>query len=102
MQREEAEVVIETCLEAVNEQFVLPLMLALGTLTAAACRDRETGSQIAAALRRQAASCPPDVAGRTLLESLAQLADGPASPDPAAAADALRRALRLIPGGRRD
>ncbi len=94
------EVIIEGCLEAVHEQYVLPLTLALGTLTAAACRDPDSARQIADALRQQAESCPPDVAGRTLLTALAGLADGPRPLEPDAVQDALRRSLRLIPGGR--
>lgn len=102
MNREEFEAIIEACLEAVHEQYAMPLTLALGTLTAVACRDPEVAKAVAATLRQQAASCPPDVAGRTLLEALAALASGPAPADPAAAAAALRTALRLIPGGKKD
>lgn len=102
MEREEAEVLIETCLEAVHEQYVLPLTLALGTLTAAACRDPDSARQIAAALHQQAQTCPPDVAGRVLLQGLAELAGGPLPPDSDAVQDALRSRLRLIPGGRQD
>ena len=102
MERGLAEAIIETCLEAVHEQYVLPLMLALGTLTAAACRDRESARQIAEALRSQADSCPPEVAGRQLLQLLAELAGEPMPPDPSAVRDALRSQLRLIPGGRKD
>lgn len=90
------EIIIKGCLEAVSEQYVMPMMLALGTLTAAACRNPEAAAEVAAALRQQAASCPPDVAGRTLLEALAGLAAGPASPDPSAVQFALRRHLRLV------
>lgn len=102
MNREEAEVIIETCLEAVHEQYVVPLTLALGALIVVACRDPDAAQQVAATLRKQAESCPPDVAGRLLLQRLAALADGPRPTDPAAAQAAVRKALRLIPGGRTD
>ena len=102
MDAEKAEAIIETCLEAVFEQYVVPLTLALGTLTATACRDLRLADEIAVALRQQAASCPPDVAGRTLLEALAALASGPAPSGPAAAAAALRKSLRLIHGGKKE
>lgn len=100
MKSDEAELIIEACLRAVSEQYVMPLALALGTLTAAVCRDREMAAAVADVLRKQAESCPPDVAGRALLLSLAGLA---AQPDGAAQGDvesALRKSLRLIPGGR--
>ncbi len=102
MEREEAEAIIETCLEAVHEQYVLPLTLALGTLTVAACREPDSARQVAASLREQAESCPPDVAGRLLLQGLAELAGGPQPTEPAAVRDAVRKTLRLIPGGRPD
>jgi hypothetical protein len=102
MDRRKSEAIIEVCLEAVFEQYVLPLTLALGTLTATACRDRRMAEEISVALRQQAASCPPDVAGRTLLEALAALASEPVPSDPAAAAAALRKSLRLIQGGKRE
>lgn len=102
MNQDEAELIIETCLQAVSEQYVMPLTLALGTLTAAACRDREASDAIAAALLRQAESCPPDVAGRALLQSLAAIAGAPDAPAPGDVAAELRRSLRLIPGGRRN
>lgn len=102
IEREEAEAIIESCLGAVYEQHVLPLTMALGVLTAVACREQDSARQIAAALHRHAESCPPDVAGRVLLQSLAGLADGPLPPEPAAVQDALRSQLRLIRGGRQD
>ena len=90
------EIIIKGCLEAVSEQYVMPMMLALGTLTAAVCRSPEAAAEVAEALRQQAASCPPDVAGRKLLEALAELADGPGAPDPGAVQSALRGHLRLV------
>ena len=100
MDKEEAEAIIETCLEAVYEQYVLPLALALGTLTEVACRDRGHAAEIASALRQQAESCPSDVAGRVLLQSLAGLAAGPVIPASGDVQDALRKSLRLVPGGK--
>lgn len=92
------QIIIKGCLEAVHEQYVMPLTLAMGTLTAAVCRNPETAVEVAAALRQQAESCPNDVAGRTLLEALAGLAGGPVATDPAAVQSALRSHLRLIQG----
>lgn len=100
MDIKEVEALITTCLEAVSEQYVLPLTLALGTLTAVVCRDRETADAVAAALLKQAESCPADVAGRTLLQALAGLAAGTTSPSPDDVRNALRKSLKLIPGGK--
>ena len=68
--------------------------------SAACLRLVQTAAAVAQALHQQAESCPPDVAGRMLLRSLAELAGGPQPPDPGAVRDALRSSLRLIPGGR--
>lgn len=98
MNRQEAETIIKVCLDAVNEQYVIPLMLGLGTLTATlACRDPDAAPAIAASLREQAESCPPDVAGRVLLQALAQLADAPGTPR---TPKEMRAILRLVQGGK--
>ena len=89
-------ILVKGCLEAVSEQYVLPLMLALGTLTAAVCRDPKMAEEVADALRRQAASCPPDVAGGKLLEALAGLAAGPLPPGPDGLEGVVRKHLRLV------
>ena len=88
------------CLEAVSEQYIQPLTMALGTLTALACQDRTTAEAVSSTLREQAESCPSDVAGRIILLKLSELAAGPVSPDPGATSEALRNALRLIHGGK--
>jgi hypothetical protein len=100
MNSDEAQVVLEVCLQAVSEQYVEPLMLALGTLTTAVCHAPEMAAAVAAALQRQADSCPADVSGRILLQSLARLADGTAPLDPADIQAALRTSLRLLQGGK--
>ena len=102
MNQKEAEAIIEVCLGAVNEQYVMPLMLALGTLTATmVCRDPDAAPAIAATLRDQAESCPPDVAGRVLLQSLALLAETPRTQPTEDLRAELRASLRLIQGGKR-
>jgi len=100
MERLEAEALIAVCLDAVSEQFVLPLALALGTLVAATRRDPVLAQEVAAALHQQASSCAPDVAGRAPLQLLAELADGSRATDADAIRNALRKSLRLIPGGK--
>lgn len=100
MNAKEAEIIVEVCLKAVNEQYILPLMQAVGVLTAAVCRDPAAAEAVAAAMQSQADSCPPDVSGRILLQVLAQLAAAPVPPDPASAQEVLRTSLRLIQGGK--
>lgn len=94
MNAQEGSAVVEACLDAVFEQYVNPLLLALGVLTAVISREPEMKKQIADTFGGLAESCPDDVAGRTFLEALADLARGPD-----AMRDAVRKALRLIPGG---
>jgi hypothetical protein len=100
MNAKEAEIVIGVCLKAVNEQYIMPMMLALGTLTAAVCRDPVMAEAVSEILREQADSCPEDVSGRILLKALSELAAAPVPPDPVSVQDALRASLRLIQGGK--
>lgn len=102
MNREEFEVALEITLQAVSEQYVIPLALALGTLTSALCQDPKTASAVADTLRTQAESCPPDVAGRALLQALAELASEPSPSGPAHVQNVIRSHLTLIRGGKRD
>ncbi len=102
MDIEEVEAIIETCLEAVHEQYVLPLTLALRTLTIAVCSNPEIAPVVAEALRKNADSCPSDVAGRILLQVLAKSAAGPDGVGPDDVQDAVRKSLRLIRGGKPD
>jgi len=96
MKREEFEVALPIILGAVNEQYILPIVLALGTLTVALCHDPEIGRAVSRILQEQYESCPDDVPGRIYLSGLASLAD----PDEQ---DARKKDpstfLRLVPGG---
>jgi tRNA threonylcarbamoyladenosine modification (KEOPS) complex Pcc1 subunit len=95
---EEFEAILETVLQAVSEQYILPLTMALGTLTAEICHDPETAEAVADALHSQAKSCPEDVAGRAILLSLARLAAEPDASDLADVKNLVRSRLRLIHG----
>ena len=91
------EAIVEKALEAVHAHYVLPLSLALGTLTAVASLDPKVAPEVARLLRSQADSCPEWVRGRVMLQGLAELA-GATTPadDPSGT---LRARLRLIRGG---
>ena len=93
------EAALEVTLEAVREQEVLPLLLALGSIAAAYTRN-STAQELAASLRAQAQSCPPDVRGRVYLQALADMLEAP-SADPQALARTFARngpGLRLVSG----
>ena len=92
----EAGVLIEMCLEEVKKQYILPLSLALGTLTVAVCHDKDIASAVAGILRDQADSCPL-VPGKIILEGLAHLAADSDVADPAAVQKQLHSFLRLVP-----
>lgn len=96
IEREEFEQMLAVTLNAVNEQYILPLSLALATLTAAIARnpDSDLSKQVSEALYQQAASTPVDVAGRQMLISLAELAAG--QKDDEAIRNALRKVLRPL------
>ena len=97
MKTEEAEALIETTANAVCEQYILPLVLALGTLTTAVCREPELGHAVSSILRDQYESCPENIAGRIFLKQLSFLAD-PDTPDEQK--NELRTFLRLLQGGK--
>lgn len=94
-------------MRTVSEQYILPLLLALGTLTAAICnRNEELSRSISDILRSQAESCRPndDVTqgGWVLLEVLANIATAPTPSAPADLEEVVRNSLRLIKGGKKD
>lgn len=97
----EIEAILDACADLVSEQFIIPLLLAMGTLTTAIAMDSPTkGEAMAQALKRQAQDCPD--AARAMLLSLAGLAAPDSSPTPPTSPkDAVRTALRLIQGGNR-
>jgi len=102
IERSEAEALIATALEAVAEQRIFPLLLAIETLTRALCiREPDLAGTISSVLKSQAESCrQKDTAGYVFLEFLAERAADPAStlsPDPDSAT---RTFLRLIVGGK--
>ncbi len=71
-----AEAIIKTNLEAVQEQFITPLLLAMGTITLALSTNQELGQWVGKTLRMQVSTIPDDVAGKLLLQVLARAADG--------------------------
>ena len=93
MNADEASVIVDVCLRAVREQYVMPLTLALGTLTAVACRDPAQAQVMSAVLQQQAESCPDDAHGKWILQLLAEQAARPAPVDPAAVVAELRTLL---------
>lgn len=72
--QEECEAIIESTLDAVHEQLLLPLLMALGTLTVELTKHPVQKEAISASLREQRDSCPADVSGRVYLDALYQLA----------------------------
>lgn len=99
MTREEFETVLSTILNAVQQQLITPMVLALGTLTVAATRDPIEAEWISSTLYSQAENCPPDLAGRAILLALAQLAQSGSSGafDPQTLENSVREHLeRLI------
>jgi len=69
-----SEALIETCLEAVSEQCIIPLVMALGTLTEVICQDPEMADMVAKKFAKQAESIPGDVAGKAFLKVLGDIA----------------------------
>lgn len=100
MTQEEFELVLEHIAKAIREQYVDPIAVALCVVTSAICHGKDR-AWIQRELQRQIATCPPDIAGRAILELLAHQASLPKPPSPAAVRKAVRTSLRLIPGGKK-
>jgi len=98
MDREEFEIALPIILKAVNEQYLIPIMLALGTLTVAICHDPVIAKAIHPILLGQYESCPKDIPGRIYIKGLASLAN-PDEPD--AQKKDPHTFLKLIQGGGR-
>lgn len=95
MERQEMEKLLEASVELVIEEYVMPLTQALGALTMVVSRDPQQARELSEALRAHAENCPREVAGRKLLEALAELADGRVQPGPDVPQSALQRLLWL-------
>lgn len=99
MEREEFEVLLEVVLQAVNEQYVMPMATALiSVVDAMRVTSPQAVALLAVQFERLARECPEDVAGRGLLALLAErAARAPTDDSPAPSGTDLRRRLRLVP-----
>lgn len=95
MEEQEIENLIEANIDLLNQQYIIPLTLALGAITTVISRDPSQGSELAGLLRTHASNCPEEVAGRKLLEALAELADGRIQHEPGVPRSALQQLLWL-------
>jgi len=99
MNREEFEASLEVTMNAVLEQFVQPLTNAMCLLTYAAAHKKD-GVWLADQLHGQADTCPSDVAGKGILNALAEMAELPDSTPPGDVRKRANISLKLIRGGK--
>jgi len=101
IEKYEAEAMIETALKAVQKQYVIPLALALETLTRVLCvRNPDLSVTISDILKNQAGNCREnDAAGFVFLEYLAERAASPEKSLPGDGDIPLRTSLWVVDGG---
>lgn len=98
--RLEFEAALEVTMNAVLEQYVQPLVHALGILTFA-ISHKQDGAWLAEQLQGQADTCPPDVAGKGILYVLADMARLPDSTPPDDVRKRVNISLEVIRGGKK-
>lgn len=99
MNKEEFEVALKVTMDAVLEQYVQPLTIAMSLLTYAVSHKKD-GEWLVDQLKVQADSCPSDVAGKGILYALAEMASLPDSFPTEDVQKRVNNALRLIRGGK--
>jgi hypothetical protein len=103
MEKKEFELVLEIVSKAINEQYIVPLAFALGTLTASICRrDHELSKAVSGILRTEGERCAKkDIAGGKILLALSNIAADLPSTAGGDLHKSLRTSLRLIEGGKK-